>query len=135
MNRGHPAIRDCECNGLWLLKNSLAEIALKNRRARMPYKRRSLIAYTFLVTNFGSVFRKTDFFNSHACLQHLRARRSQPARNLLLGAGFCSLWLTYIAVCPASLTSGRPTDDNLPCTSGEDSRPVPYRQCARGGEK
>ena len=35
-----------------------------------------------------------------------------------LGAGFCSLLLTYIAVCPASLTSGRPTDDNLPCTSG-----------------
>jgi hypothetical protein len=47
------------------LKKLLAEIALRNRRAKMPYKRRSPTAYTFLVTNSRSVFRKTDFFNSH----------------------------------------------------------------------
>ena len=31
----------------------------------MPYKRFSPAAYTFLVTHFESVFRKTDFFNTH----------------------------------------------------------------------
>jgi hypothetical protein len=50
----------------WLLKNSLPEIALKKHRARMPYKRFSPAAYTFLVTHFESVFRKIDFFNTHA---------------------------------------------------------------------
>ena len=42
---------------LWLLKNSLAERALENRRARMPYKRLSPARYTFLATNFESIFR------------------------------------------------------------------------------
>jgi hypothetical protein len=46
------------------LKNSLAKIALKNRRARMPYKRSSLISYTFLVTHFGRFVGKRDFFNT-----------------------------------------------------------------------
>jgi hypothetical protein len=32
---------------LWLLRNSLAEIALKNRRVRMPYKRFSPTGHTF----------------------------------------------------------------------------------------
>jgi hypothetical protein len=49
----------------WLLKNSLAEIAPKNRRARKPYKRFSPTADTFLVTHFGTDFAKREFFNSH----------------------------------------------------------------------
>ena len=53
----HPAREKCLL--LWLLKNSLAEIGLENRRARMPYKRLSRTRYTYLVTNFGSIFRKT----------------------------------------------------------------------------
>src|SRR5882724_13696146 len=35
------------------------------RRVRMPYKRFSPISDTFLVTLSGSVFRKTEFFNTH----------------------------------------------------------------------
>jgi hypothetical protein len=50
----------------WLLKNSLREIKLKKHRVRMPYKRFSSVAYTFLVTDFDSVFRKIDFFNTHS---------------------------------------------------------------------
>jgi hypothetical protein len=38
----------------WVLKNSLVENALKNRRARMPYKRRPLRGYTFKVTDLRS---------------------------------------------------------------------------------
>jgi hypothetical protein len=49
------------------LKNSLAEIARKNRRARMTYKRFSPDADTFLVIRFEPVFGKTEFFNSHGC--------------------------------------------------------------------
>jgi hypothetical protein len=52
---------------LWLLKNSLMEFTLEKRRARMPYKRFSPAGYTFLVIHFEVVFRKSDFFNSHAC--------------------------------------------------------------------
>jgi hypothetical protein len=51
---------------LCLLKNSLTEIVLKKHRARMPNKRSSPAAYTFLVTHFGLVFRKIDFFNTHS---------------------------------------------------------------------
>jgi len=51
---------------LWLLKKSLTEIARKNRRARMPYKRSSRLGDTFLVTDFESFFEETDFFNTHA---------------------------------------------------------------------
>ena len=47
---------------LWLLKNSRAEIALENRRARVPYKRFSPPRYTLLVTNFGSIFRNYGLF-------------------------------------------------------------------------
>ncbi len=39
---------------------------LKKHRARMPYKRISPAAYTFLVNNFDSVFRRIDFFNAHS---------------------------------------------------------------------
>ena len=49
-----------------LLKNSLVEIAPKNRRARKPYKRLSPTGDTFLVTRFELDFRKRDFFNSHS---------------------------------------------------------------------
>ncbi len=31
----------------------------------MPYKRFSPAAYAFLVTDFDSVFRRIDFFNTH----------------------------------------------------------------------
>jgi hypothetical protein len=47
---------------LWLLKNSLAERALENHRARMPDKRLSPTRYIFLVTNFGSIFRNYRLF-------------------------------------------------------------------------
>ena len=50
----------------WLLKNSLAESARKNRRARMTYKRFSPDADTFLVIRFKPVFGKTEFFNSYS---------------------------------------------------------------------
>jgi hypothetical protein len=54
-----------------VLKNSFAKITLENRRARMPYKRFSPTAHTFLVTHFEAVFRKPDFFNSHGCYRQL----------------------------------------------------------------
>jgi hypothetical protein len=57
--------------GLWLLKNSLAESARKNRRARMTYKRFSPNADTFLVIRFKPVFGKTEFFNSYGCSELL----------------------------------------------------------------
>jgi hypothetical protein len=38
---------------------------LKKHRTRMPYERFSPAAYTFLVTDFDSVFRRIDFFNTH----------------------------------------------------------------------
>jgi hypothetical protein len=43
-------------------------MALKKRRAKMPYKRLSPPAHTFLVTHFELIFRKTDFFNSYSPL-------------------------------------------------------------------
>jgi len=49
-----------------MLKNSLAESARKNRRARMTYKRFSPDANTFLVIRFKPVFGKTEFFNSYS---------------------------------------------------------------------
>ena len=55
-----------------MLKNSLVEVAPKNRRARMPYKRFSPAGYTFLVTKFESIFRKPDFFNTHGLSGHLQ---------------------------------------------------------------
>src|ERR1039458_1416987 len=55
------------CYGLWLLKNSLAEIAQKIRCARMLYKRFSPPGYTFLVPHFEPIFGKMGFFNTHAC--------------------------------------------------------------------
>jgi hypothetical protein len=48
------------------LKNSLSEIAPKNRRATIRYKRFSPNADTFLVIRFEPVFRKTEFFNSYS---------------------------------------------------------------------
>jgi hypothetical protein len=53
------------------LKNSLAKIAQKNRRARMTYKRFSPDADTFLVIRFKPVSGKTEFFNSYAIYRHL----------------------------------------------------------------
>jgi hypothetical protein len=50
------------CYGEWLLKNSFAEVALKTRSARMPYKRCSPTGDTFLVTQFEADFGKWDFF-------------------------------------------------------------------------
>jgi hypothetical protein len=44
---------------------------LKKYRARMPYKRFSPAAYTFLVTDFDSVFRRIDFFNTHILYRSL----------------------------------------------------------------
>jgi hypothetical protein len=55
----------------WLLKNSLAESARKNRRARMTYKRFSPNADTFLVIRFKPVFGKTEFFNSYSLYHSL----------------------------------------------------------------
>ena len=37
----HPAAQDFECNGLWLLKNSIARPLAEKRSGRMLYKRRS----------------------------------------------------------------------------------------------
>jgi len=45
----------------------------------MLYKRFSLVAYTFLVTHFGALFRETDFFNSYR-------RFRKQSRNPNLGA-------------------------------------------------
>ncbi len=49
-------------NSQWLLKNSFGVLALKTRRARMPYKRRSLPRYTFLVTQLGAVLPHQGLF-------------------------------------------------------------------------
>jgi hypothetical protein len=46
---------------------------LKKHRARMLYKRFSPAAYTFLVTDFDSVFRRIDFFNTQAIHHSPRA--------------------------------------------------------------
>jgi len=62
--RQHPSVNECEI--ACLLKNSLSETVLKKHCARMPYKRFSPAAYTFLVTYFESLFRKIDFFNTHS---------------------------------------------------------------------
>jgi len=47
----------------------------------MPYKRFSPAAYTFLVTDFGSVFRRIDFFNTHVCYRQLRVEQDRPSVN------------------------------------------------------
>src|ERR1017187_3657489 len=39
---------------------------LGSRGAVEVYKRLSLVAYTFPVTHFESIFRRTDFFNSYS---------------------------------------------------------------------
>ena len=59
---------------------------LKKHRARMPYKRFPPSAYTFLVTDFDSVFRRIDFFNTHACYRQLPTEdlRLNPQRRLIL---------------------------------------------------
>jgi hypothetical protein len=59
------------------LKNSLAEIAPKNRHAMKPYKRFSPTADTFLVTHFEPDLGTTDFFNSYRRLAQL-ARNCCP---------------------------------------------------------
>ena len=66
-----PCNRDFECNGLWLLKNSLPGKRSKKLCARMPYKRRSRFSWTFSIPQVLPVLRKMDFFNTHACLQQL----------------------------------------------------------------
>jgi hypothetical protein len=60
---------DRECNRLWLLKNSLPTNPQKLDRVRMPYKRFSLVGYTFLSPQFVAVLRKSDFFNTHTCFR------------------------------------------------------------------
>jgi hypothetical protein len=54
------------CNRPWLLKNSLTRKRSKKLCARMPYKRRSPFRETFSIPKISAVFRKGDFFNTHA---------------------------------------------------------------------
>src|ERR1019366_4471095 len=62
----------------WVLKNSLAKITLKNRRARMPYKRFSPTGHTFPVTYFGALFRENEFFQQRR--DFTTANRLRPGR-------------------------------------------------------
>jgi len=58
----------------------------------MPYKRFSEIVYTFAVTHFESVFRKPEFFNSHAIFHQLTGsfRVADYARSIsTLRVGSC----------------------------------------------
>jgi hypothetical protein len=68
------------------LKNSLAELPLKMRRVRMPYKRFSPISDTFLVTPFGSVSDKSsfstatgDYTQNHSVMSEIAMLRQQSA--------------------------------------------------------
>ena len=54
------------------MKNSPSGIVLKKHRTRMPYKRFSRAAYTFLITHSDLDFRKIDFFNTRACFHQPR---------------------------------------------------------------
>jgi hypothetical protein len=49
----------------WLLKNSLATKSQKLLRVRKLYKRFSPVSWTFSITRFSTIIRKTDFFNNH----------------------------------------------------------------------
>ena len=55
------------CNGLWLLKNSLAGKSPKKLCDKKPYKRRSPFWHTFGITQISAVLTKQEFFNSHVC--------------------------------------------------------------------
>jgi hypothetical protein len=37
----------------------------------MRYKRFSRVSWTFSIPKFRQFFKESDFFNSHACYQHL----------------------------------------------------------------
>src|ERR1017187_10425595 len=64
-----PGHDNC-CEQPWLLKNSLAESARKNRRARMTYKRFSPDADTFLLIRFKPVSGKPSFSTATAFTTH-----------------------------------------------------------------
>jgi len=50
-----------ECNGLWLLKNSISRNWSKKLCARMPYKRRSRFWWTFATPSRRRFFQKRGF--------------------------------------------------------------------------
>jgi len=56
---------------VWLLKKSISRDRRKSRRAKMPYKRFSLIAYIFLVAHLGVIFWKSELFNNYGCYRQL----------------------------------------------------------------
>jgi hypothetical protein len=66
IERGLVSIGVFECNGEWLLKNSLARNPQKFRRARKPYKRRSRFCWTFSIPLRRPFSQKRGFFNSHS---------------------------------------------------------------------
>jgi hypothetical protein len=57
--------RGCECNRLWLLKNSYRRNSQKQNRVRKPYKRLSRVAKTFSIPQLWLIVSKSEFFNSH----------------------------------------------------------------------
>jgi hypothetical protein len=78
---------------------------LKKHRARMPYKRFSPAAYTFLVTDFDLVFRRIDFFNTHAISRSsnscCRSQKSEVHRlckrtQVLLERDYNSSWMLRV---------------------------------------
>ncbi len=78
---------DCLCNRLWVLKNSLSEIAPEKRRARKPYKRFSSPRYTFLVTRFEPDFGERDFFNTQVHYHSLPEWHRDKALGQLVDMG------------------------------------------------
>jgi hypothetical protein len=52
---------DCWCNQAWLLKNSLHRSPQKLDRVRMPYKRFSLIAWTFSIPGLALISEISSF--------------------------------------------------------------------------
>jgi len=50
------------CEQGWLLKNSFSRNLQKSLRVRMPYKRFSLVGYTFQVTHFDRTFTGEGLF-------------------------------------------------------------------------
>jgi hypothetical protein len=70
-----------ERNRLCLLKDSLSRNLQKLDRVRMPYKRFSLIAWTFSIPQFWPSSGKNEFFNSHAYLQTTMCQRVTSIRH------------------------------------------------------
>ena len=67
-----------------MLKNSFGVFALKTRRARMPYKRRSPARYTFLVTRFGAVLHLKGVFQQPQALSPVILHRERFAGLLVI---------------------------------------------------